>query len=275
MVLDHRFHQTEAIRSALSVVAYPFQLTANLPATFGTWLSDQLASQHSLQKRNKQLERENLILRSELQQFEALRSENERLRDLLGSSYKVGNRVLVAELLGVDLDPYRQQVMIDKGNTSAVFEGQVVLDANAVMGQVIHVTPQTATVLLITDPNHSLPVQVLRNGLRTIAAGSGQVNQLELPYLPNNADIEAGDLLVTSGLGKKFPAGYPVAKVVEVLTEPGKPFARVVAEPLAKLDRSREVLLVWEINLPPTTPVETPAEDNGTAIPATTEEPSP
>lgn len=251
MVLDHRFHQTQTIRSALSFVVYPLQILADLPATAGGWMSEQLVSRNVLQNRNRQLEKENLVLHSELQQLEALRAENERLRDLLGSSYKVGNRVLVAELLGVDLDPYRQQVMIDKGTTSAVFEGQVVLDANAVMGQVIHVSPLTANVLLITDPNHSLPVQVLRNGLRTIAAGSGQVNRLELPYLPNNADIEAGDLLVTSGLGKKFPAGYPVAKVIEVLTEPGKPFARVVAEPLAKLDRSREVLLVWEINLPP------------------------
>ena len=249
MVMDHRFHQTEAIRSTLSFVAYPLQVLADLPNTVSEWVSENLVSRNTLQERNELLQQDNLKLRSELQQFEALRAENERLRDLLGSSYKVGNRVLVAELSSVDLDPFRQQIMIKKGSTSGVYEGQAVLDARAVMGQVVHVSPLTANVLLITDPNHALPVQVLRNDLRTIAVGTGQINRLELPYLPNDADIQAGDLLVTSGLGKKYPPGYPVAKITEVLTVPGKPFAQIAAEPLAKLDRSREVLLVWEINL--------------------------
>lgn len=249
MVLDHRYHQFEKIRSALSVVIYPLQFLADIPATSGRWLAETLISRESLQSKNEQLRRENLKLHSELQLFEALRAENERLRDLLGSSYKIGNRVLVAELSAVDLDPFRQEVIIKKGSTSGVYAGQAVLDAHAVMGQVTHVNPFYATVLLITDSKHSLPVQVLRNGLRTIASGTGQINRLEIPYLPNNADIETGDLLVTSGLGKKFPPGYPVASVIEVSRQPGKPFATVTAEPLAKLDRSREVLLVWEINM--------------------------
>ena len=172
-----------------------------------------------------------------------------RLRDLLGSSFKIGDRVLIAELLSVDLDPYRQQVLVNKGTSSGVFVGQPVLDANAVMGQVVRVNPCPRPCCLITDASHGLPVQVNRNGLRTVAQGTGFVNRLELPHLPKNADVQVGDLLVTSGLGGHFPPGYPVARVAEVRQEPGKPFATVIAEPTASLDRSREVLLVW--TLPP------------------------
>ena len=170
-----------------------------------------------------------------------------RLRDLVSSSFKIGDRVLIAELESVDLDPYRQQVMINKGSSSGVFVGQPALDANAVMGQVIRVTPGTATVLMITDAEHALPVQVNRNGLRTIAEGTGFIDRLQLRHLPNNADIREGDLLVTSGLGGHFPPGYPVARVSEVRHEPGKPFATVIATPSAHLERTREVLLVWSL----------------------------
>jgi rod shape-determining protein MreC len=216
--------------------------------TGSRWLSAALASREALQTSNEQLREENLKLRAQLQKFEAIQAENMRLRDLLDSSLKIGDRVLVAELSSVDLDPYKQQVVIDKGTTSGVFEGQPVLDAHAVMGQVIHVSPYNATVLLITDASHALPVQVLRNGLRTLAVGSGRINRLELPYLPNDSDIREGDLLVTSGLGGKFPPGYPVARVSRVLRTPDRPFADVVAEPRAHLDRSREVLLVWTVD---------------------------
>lgn len=268
MVMDHKFHQTEALRSALSVLAYPLQALADLPANASKWLSETTRGREELQANNRRLHKENLKLRAKLQLYDALHAENERLRDLLGSSYKIGNRILVAELASMDLDPFRQQVIIRKGSNSGVYEGQAALDAHAVMGQVIHVTPLNATVLLITDPQHSLPVQVLRNGLRTIATGAGKINQLELPYLPNNADIREGDLLVTSGMGKKFPAGYPVAKVSKVVREPGKAFATVVAEPQARLDRTQEVLLVWEIDgttfTPRTEPGPVPASDPGT-----------
>ena len=261
MVLDHRFHQTETLRSTLSVLTYPIQLLAEIPSDISRWTMDALQSRHELQETNHRLLRENLKLHAELQQVAALQAENERLRDLLGSAYKIGNRVLVAELSAMDLDPFRQQVKINKGSRSGVFEGQAVLDAHAVMGQVTHVSPMTATVLLITDVEHALPVQVLRNGLRTIAVGSGRINRLELPYLPNNADIRNDDLLVTSGLGGKFPPGYPVARIVEVKRQPGKPFATVVAQPLAQLDRTREVLLVWEISVPPQFPEQEDATD--------------
>jgi len=266
MVMDHRFHQTETLRSTLSVLTYPIQFLAEAPSNIGSWVTQTLQTRSELQQSNQDLHRENLKLKAELQLTAALQAENERLRDLLGSAYKVGNRVLVAELSAMDLDPFRQQIVIDKGSRSGVFEGQAVLDAHAVMGQVIHVSPLNATVLLITDVGHALPVQVLRNGLRTIAVGSGRINQLEMPYLPNNADIRSDDLLVTSGLGGKFPPGYPVARITEVKRQPGKPFATVLARPLAQLDRTREALLVWEVNIPPEFPEEEKASSPPTEI---------
>jgi rod shape-determining protein MreC len=171
--------------------------------------------------------------------------------------------VLIAELVAVEQDPFRQQVLINKGETSGLFVGQPVVDANAVVGQVTHITPFSASVLLITDATHALPVQVHRNGLRTIALGTGLINRLELPHLPNNADIKVGDLLTTSGLGGSFPPGYPVAEVIEVRYEPGQPFASVYAQTTAHLDRIREVLLVWTLD-PEITTTPIPIEESET-----------
>ncbi len=248
MVLDHRFNTLEALRSSLSVVLYPIQYLANLPTQLSESAGDAFISRSELQKDRKRLHDENLELLARLQKFEALESENMRLRALLDSSFKVGDRVLIAELVAVEQDPFRQVVLINKGKSSGLYEGQPVLDANAVVGQVTHINPFTASVLLITDATHALPVQVNRNGLRTIALGTGLINQLELPHLPNNADIQVGDLLVTSGLGGRFPPGYPVAQVVSVTKEPGRPFASVIAETTAHLDRVREVLMVWTLS---------------------------
>jgi len=247
LVLDHRFHHLQQLRSTLAFVTYPLHYLADLPFTASTWLSETTSSREALLEQNRQLRAENLRLRGELQKYESLQAENLRLRDLVGSSFKVGDRVLVAELSSVDLDPYKQQVIINKGSASGVFEGQPVLDAQAVMGQVTAVTPLSSTVLLITDTSHALPVQVLRNGLRSIAIGTGRIDELKLPYLPTNSDIVEGDLLVTSGLGGKFPPGYPVATVTRIDRSPDAPFSSVVAQPRAHLDRSREVLLVWTV----------------------------
>jgi len=247
IVADHRQQHLEQLRSTLAVIVYPLHYLASLPDTLGQALQGRLAKEEELRRSNRELQRDNLMLRARMQQFESLESENRRLRDLLGSSIRIGERVLIAELLSVDLDPYRQQVLINKGSATGIFPGQPVLDANAVMGQVVQVNPLTSSVLLITDASHALPVQINRNGLRTIAAGTGLINRLELSHLPNNADVREGDLLVTSGLGGHFPPGYPVARVAEVRHEPGKPFATVIATPTARLDRSREVLLVWTL----------------------------
>ena len=247
IVADHRQQHLDALRATLSVVVYPLHYLASLPGMLVRNVEGRMAKEEQLREHNEALHRDNLILKARLQKFEALESENMRLRDLLGSSFKIGDRVLIAELLSVDLDPYRQQVLVNKGSASGVFVGQPVLDANAVLGQVVRVNPLSATVLLITDASHGLPVQVNRNGLRAVAQGTGLIHRLELLHVPKNADVRAGDLLVTSGLGGHFPPGYPVARVTDVRQEPGKPFATVLAEPTASLERSREVLLVWTL----------------------------
>ncbi len=247
IVAEHRYHQLGVVRTVLKVMTYPLQFAAHAPVAAGRWLGDLFSARGELQQQNQVLSHENLVLKARQQHLEALERENMRLRDLLGSSLKIGERVLIAELLAVDLDPYRQQVQINKGSSSGVYLGQPVLDANAVMGQVLEVSPLTATVILITDARHSLPVQVNRNGLRAIAEGTGLVNRLDLAFLAYDADIRVGDLLVTSGLGGGFPPGYPVGRVTEVKIESGKPFATVVATPIARLDRTREMLLVWTL----------------------------
>jgi rod shape-determining protein MreC len=249
IVADHRYQHLDLLRSSLAVALYPLQYLAGLPTTLARKVRGRMATEEQLRGQNRSLQRDNLLLKARLQRLETLESENRRLRDLLGSSLKLGERILIAELVSVDLDPYRQQVLINKGSSSGVFLGQPVLDADAVMGQIVRVNPLTATVLLITDASHGLPVQVNRNGLRAVAQGTGIVNRLELLHLPKNADVRTGDLLATSGLGGRFPPGYPVAQVAEVRRGPGKPFATVIAEPTAHLERSHEVMLVW--TLPP------------------------
>ena len=245
MTLDHRQHHTDTLRSALSVLLYPLQAVINLPAKSGFWLSENLTTRERLLEENEQLSSQQLLINARLQKFAALESENQRLRELLGSSIKVGERTMVAELMTIDMAPFSQQVVINKGSLDDVYENQPLLNANGIMGQTLHVTPFTSTAILITDPSHATPVEVNRNGLRTIAFGTGDTTRLELLHIPNNADIEVGDLLVTSGLGGRFPARYPVAKVTRVIRNPGEPFAEVSAEPTGKLLSTREVLLVW------------------------------
>ncbi|MEJ1354443.1 MAG: rod shape-determining protein MreC [Candidatus Sedimenticola sp. (ex Thyasira tokunagai)] len=247
MIMDHRQNHLEAVRSTLATLLSPLLYVVNLPRTVGEWANETLTTRESLQRSNETLRRENLLLKAEQQKMAALESENTRLRNLLDSSFRIGERVLIAELMAIELDPYRQQVMINKGTNSGVFQGQPVLDAGGVMGQVVHVHRSSSSVLMITDISHALPVQINRNGLRTIAMGTGRINSLDLPNLPNNADIHEGDLLVTSGLGGRFPAGYPVARITTVVHKPGEPFADVEAQPVAHLDRTREALLVWTL----------------------------
>ncbi len=245
MTIDHRQHHLESFKSGLSVVVYPIQFLINLPSTTRSWVEESFATRRALQEDNARLHAQHLLLQARLQKFDALEAENVRLRDLLDSSFKVGDRVLIAELISVDLDPYRHQVVLNKGSRQDVFVGQPLVDASGVMGQIVQVTPFTSTAMLITDLAHATPVQVNRNGLRSIAVGTGSLQELSLPHIPNSADIQVGDLLVTSGLGGRFPPGYPVAQVMAITIDPGHAFAQVTARPLSHLDRSREVLLVW------------------------------
>ncbi len=240
----------KAVHNLLTIAVYPLHVVANTPLVVSNWAVATFSTNSRLQEENTRLGKENLKLQAQQQKLLSLENENMRLRDLLESSLKVKDRVLIAELIAVDLDPYIHQVLINKGSNSGAFEGQPVLDANAVMGQVTNVTPYTSTVLMITDARHSLPVQILRTGQRAIAVGSGDINQLHIPHLPNNADIHIGDLLVTSGLGRRFPPGYPVATVTDIKRMEGKAFIDVQATPNARLDHTREVLLVWTVHTP-------------------------
>ena len=246
MTLDHRTTVLVPAREVLTLIAYPLQALVDLPTAATRWASDQLGSRASLIAEIERLREQRLQLKRRLLSFEALKTENDRLRDLLSSAERFDReRILVAELLSVDMDPFRQTVIIDKGETQGIYEGQPILDANGVMGQVTNVNSVSATAILISDPSHAIPVQINRSGLRTLAVGTGQPDRLLLPHIPADTDILAGDIASTSGLGGRFPSDYPVAEITEVERLPGEAFARVVARPLARLDRSREVLLVW------------------------------
>ena len=217
----------------------------NIPSQFVSWTDQSFSSHQFLLDENEDLKEQQLRAQVSLQKLSILEKENERLRKMLSARSKVGELVLVAELLSVDLDPYKQQVIINKGTEKQVYLGQPIIDAWGVMGQIIHTSKQSATAMLISDPSHAIPVQINRNGLRSTAFGTGHSLRLELRYIPQNAEIEIGDLIVTSGLGERFPPNYPVGRVIEIERPAGEIFARVIAEPVAHLDRSREVLLVW------------------------------
>jgi rod shape-determining protein MreC len=245
MVLDHETTQLARVRQGLSVAMYPIRVLVDFP--FASWrnLRANFVDRDALLVENQRLKREQLSTSLRLQRLDALEAENERLRELLDSTEVLGKRVLIAEILAVDLDPYRQRFNLNRGLADGVFVGQPLLDAHGIVGQVVEVGPLTAEAVLITDADHAVPVSVNRNGLRTIAVGTGDSNRLRLPYLTNSADIEVGDLLVSSGLGGVFPSGYPLGKVIEVRIRPGQSFAEVIAAPISALDRDQEVLLVW------------------------------
>lgn len=245
MVVDARFDYLEPVRSKLGMVLTPFYGLAEMPVRAWEGVRDQFSSRSELIAENERLKAESLLMQRRVQKLAALTEQNVRLRELLNSAALVDDKVLVSELIGVDPNPFTQRIMIDKGENDGVFVGQPVLDASGLMGQVVEVMPYTARVLLLTDTTHSIPVQVNRNGLRAIAVGTGNPERLELRYVADTADIKEGDLLVSSGLGQRFPAGYPVATVKEVIHDSGQPFAVVRAVPTAKMNRSRYVLLVF------------------------------
>ena len=274
MVMDHKYKNLESLRGGLSVIVYPIQMLVELPGTVSDWFGESLSTRRRLQEENDSLRTQQFMQQAQLLKLAALEAENIRLRELLDSSFEVGEKRLIAELMSVNLDPYKHQIVINKGELDDIYPGQPLLDATGVMGQIVHAGPYTSTAVLITDPSHAIPVQVNRNGLRSIALGSGTINRLELPYIPNNADIQPGDLLITSGLGGRFPPGYPVALVYAVQHDPGHTFSQVVATPLAHLNRSREVLLVWPGDITVLEPTElAPATADADVSPTTEPEP--
>ncbi len=231
-------------RAYLSLLLTPLQWVVDIPSRIAGDVSDVVVDRTLLVKENAKLKSEALRLERRVQQNAALRQENDRLRALLRGSKRVDEDVVLVELIGVNPDPFQHQVIINQGSENGVSPGQPVLDAGGVMGQVTETSHYTSRVMLITDARHAIPVEINRNGFRSIALGKGQLEELELNHVPDTADIEKGDLVVTSGLGGRFPRGYPVAIVAEVIRDPGQQFAKVVVSPTALLDKSRHLLLV-------------------------------
>jgi rod shape-determining protein MreC len=261
MVMDHKYQRLEVLRNSVAVASEPLFMIAAVPANVFGWLNEQITSHQTLISTNRRLTAENSELQGRMLRFQALEEENSRLRTQLSASLSVGDRVTLAELVGVNLSPYKQEVIIGRGSTAGVYSGQAVINDKGVMGQVTRVTPFRSTVLLITDTLHSIPVRVLRTGLRTIALGTGRIDRLELPYLPDSANIRVGDMLVTSGLGGRFPPDYPVARITSI--EKGKDMRAsiVVATPLANLAQDHDVMLVWSIDGSLDLPAEETASD--------------
>ena len=245
LILDKRYDQLSKIRRALSIIVYPVEIAVTSPFAGWAWLRESVTTRDTLRADNAELKERLRDAQFRLQLYAALEAENRRLRALRGGTAGVGAQFIVGDIMDVDLDAFRQRVLVDKGARDGVFVGQAVLDAHGVFGQVASVDQRTCDVILISDATHAIPVMINRNGLRTIAVGTGDPKRLKLPYLPTSADVVKGDLLVTSGLGGVFPEGYPVGTVVAVKRDSAQSLAVVDVRPAAALDRSRELLFVW------------------------------
>jgi len=246
---DGRYRQRA--NDLISVISYPITAVAALPANAAEWISNSLQSDDSLRRKLEKARSENLKLQGQLQQFNALEAENKQLRNMFAASKQVAERSMVAKLMAVNPDPTTRTIVIDKGRKDGAFQGQPVIDAHGVIGQITAANLFDSRVTLITDSSHDIPVQVVRNGLRTILKGSSGSNDLVAPFLTRSADIKKGDVLVTSGLGGRFPPNYPVARVDRVVAHPNEAFLKITATPMAELDHGRLVLLIWPGNVKP------------------------
>ncbi|WP_341502869.1 rod shape-determining protein MreC [Gallaecimonas sp. GXIMD4217] len=248
--VDRGMHGFDRARLYLNSLVSPVQYLASAPTNLLRWGSEEFNTRARLQAENQELKSKLLGLSERLQRQTFLEEENAKLRQLLGSPVRQEARKMVAEVMAVDSNPFSLELLVDKGAVSGVYEGQPVIDAQGVIGQVVNVGPTTSRVLLVADATHAIPVRVARNGIRSVASGTGQLDELSLNHVPHRSDIRPGDLLLSSGLGGRFPEGYPVARVTSVLSDEGKPFARVLAKPIAELDRIRYLLLLWPADAP-------------------------
>ena len=246
MVIDHSYPQFGKIRSNLSLLVYPIQKIVDFPITTAHRIGGYFVTQKRLLAENQWLQQEHLLQQGRLQKLAALETENEQLRQLMQSGSQIDDNLLVANIINIDPDPFTHQVMINKGLTDNVYPGQTIIDSEGIMGTVISSNDIESRAILITDGSHAVPVENVRNGLRAIAVGTGG-ECLELRHVPKTTDIVAGDIMITSGLGGRYPVGFPVGKVKEVKRDPGKPFATIVLIPSARLDRSRHILLIQNV----------------------------
>ncbi|MBE3667003.1 rod shape-determining protein MreC [Vibrio navarrensis] len=245
MFADNRLDAFSGVRYFLNSLVAPIQYTADLPRTMFDGVYERFNTQQSLLEGNQNLRREVLRLRSDLLLLDQYKEENLRLRKLLGSSFVRDEKKMVTEVMAVDTSPYRHQVVIDKGRIDGVYVGQPVINEKGIVGQVTFVAAHNSRVLLLTDAKNAIPVQVIRNDIRVIASGNGEIDEIQLEYIPTSTDIQVDDLLVTSGLGGVYPEGYPVAYVTSVEHDTRREFAAIKAKPVVEFDRLRYLLLVW------------------------------
>jgi rod shape-determining protein MreC len=241
---DHKMASFETARGYLQTLVSPLQYMANAPKQMMTWASENIITRQQLMTENQDYREQELFFHEQALQLSIVRQENERLRSLLSSPVRGGIKKMFAEILSVDSDPYSHQVVINRGTNDGVYEGQPVLDEKGIVGQILHLGASSSRVILISDISHAIPVRVQRNGLRLIASGSGQIDRLIHNFVPHSADVKKGDLLVTSGLGGKYPEGYPVSRVVLVRTDESREFATIYSQPVAQIDRLRYMLLL-------------------------------
>lgn len=246
MVADHRGGYLERIRHWTGLLTGPLYLIASSPARLAETVHESVSTRARLSEENAALRQQLLVGNARIHRLEAVQLENQRLRALLGGTRGLRLSVQLSSLVDIDLDPFRHRILLDAGANRGVREGLAVIDGSGVVGQVIAVTPMNATAMLVSDPSHAIPVQVVRSGLRTIAYGTGRIDQLLLPNIPLSADVRIGDQLITSGLGGTFPAGFPVGRISALSPDETRLFVVAQARPDAALDRSGEVLLVWD-----------------------------
>jgi rod shape-determining protein MreC len=245
MLADSRLDTFSNVRYLLNSMVAPIQYAANLPRTMFDGAFERMNTRQTLLENSRSLKREVLRLKSELILLDQYKEENQRLRKLLGSSFVRDEKKVVTEVMAVDTSPYRHQVVIDKGKIDGVYVGQPVINEKGIVGQVTFVAAHNARVLLLTDAKNAIPVQVIRNDIRVIASGNGEIDEIQLEHIPTSTDIQVGDLLVTSGLGGIYPEGYPVANVTVVDHDTRQEFASIKAEPVVEFDRLRYLLLIW------------------------------
>ena len=241
---DHKMASFETARGYLQSLVSPLQYMANAPKQMMTWAAENIVIRQQLMKENQAFRENELFFHEQGMQLSMVRQENERLRSLLSSPVRDEIKKMFAEILSVDSDPYSHQVVINRGANYGVYEVQPVLDEKGIVGQILHVGVSSSRVILISDISHAIPVRIQRNGIRLIASGSGQIDRLIHNFVPHSADIKEGDLLVTSGLGGKYPEGYPVSRVVFVRTDESREFATIYSKPVAQIDRLRYMLLL-------------------------------
>lgn len=245
MIADYHYQSLGQVRRGFSLLVAPIQYAVDYPVRVIGWVRSLMSTKKSLIDENMQLRYQQTMLEAQLQKLMWMRTENSQLKELLSASSTASAHAMAAQILAVDTTSSRQVLVLNKGSRDGVFTGQPVLDAKGVMGQIIDVGLMTSTVLLISDSKCAVPVRNDRTGERAILVGTNSMSRLSLINLPGTSSIAKGDLLVTSGLGRRYPEGYPVGRVEQVKHMPGDDFITVRVSPVALLNRNRLVLLIW------------------------------